>query len=125
MNNYKIEMVKPWLFLVPMSQQAIGVYKTMHIMYEGQGEYKTKIYDYDKYVIRGKINWFHTTDGEHPIWTQNYLVFGLCPLPGILKTTEHTGLRLAFSKGPYRICVSPTSEDGNRSSFRYVMISSF
>jgi hypothetical protein len=70
--------------------------------------------------------------------------FGLFPSSGILENTtfrkmdlfpttgeggEDTnsvgplrkGLRLALSKGPTRVGVSPSPEDGNRSSFRNVV----
>jgi hypothetical protein len=43
----------------------------------------------------------------------NYWVFKFCPSSGILKTE----LRLALSKGPNGVGVSPPTEDGNRSSF--------
>jgi hypothetical protein len=87
-NNYTIE--KLWLFLVPMSQQALGLYdrserKPFTSCKMVKVNIKTKIYDCDKYVVRGTINGFHTTNGKHPIWTQNYRVFGLCPSSGIIK----------------------------------------
>jgi hypothetical protein len=70
--------------------------------------------------------------------TQSYWVFGLCPSSGILETRKQRfgnwicfrpqslDQRLALSKGPNRVGVFPPSpEDGNRFSFRDVVLSSF
>jgi hypothetical protein len=45
---------------------------------------------------------------------------------GALNLVHHlVGLRLALSKGANRVGVSPSSEDGNRSSFQNAVFSSF
>jgi hypothetical protein len=70
------------------------------------------------------------------VMTKNYWGFGLCPSSCVLKTLEHvlvTGsvsilvqcLILALFKGPSRVGVSPSPENGNRSSFQNVVFSSF
>jgi hypothetical protein len=84
--------------------------------------------------------------------TQNYRVFGLCPSSGVLKTREYnvseldlfpfsgegetptlldpleranlSHWRLALSKEPKTTYVSPSPEDGNKTSFRNAVFSS-
>jgi hypothetical protein len=57
--------------------------------------------------------------------TQHRWVPGRCPLSDILKLENSQSLKTAPSKGPNRVDASlPSPEEGNRSSFRNVVVSS-